>query len=59
MSAQKKVNQKVVEAVEDDDAEAPATFADLYAGKFAAEGGRSQQNEDIRTASRALGEIIG
>jgi hypothetical protein len=42
MSAQKKVNQKVVEEAEDDDAEAPATFADLYAGKFAAEGGRPQ-----------------
>lgn len=53
MSAQKKVNQKAVEAAEDDDAEAPATFADLYAGKFAAEGGRPQQNLVVHTAIKA------
>ena len=46
MSSEKKLNEKVVEVLDDDEdeedeeeEEAPATFADLYAGKFAGEEG--------------------
>ena len=44
MSSKKKVEEKVVEEVEEDededDEEAPATMADLMAGKYGAEGGQ-------------------
>ena len=48
MSAEKKLNEKVVDVEEEDgdddenEEEAPATFADLYAGKFATDEGKGR-----------------
>ena len=46
MSAEKKLNEKVADVEEEDgdedEEEAPATFADLYAGKFATDEGKGR-----------------